>query len=584
MNDNREQKQIITRAEDLIRQRKKIFSLSSEQALDAILDFPQPAALVHSFSEEDFYFSIHDIGIEDSYQLLTLASDRQWEYIVDIETWEKDRIDLTSATRWFGLLINVDPNRFIRWFFEQKIEFIEFYLYKNIEVRIRETDQDPSDFGDEFFTHDDTFYIRFIDGSFDVSSDENGSDKDIKAQREAFILKFLEMLSAFDLATYQKVLMESSSVIPAEIEEEEYRLRSKRLAEKGFLPYEEAVGIYQPLSVKNFKKESPKFTTNDPARKLFLPLPIYPTGMIEGDHLFAGALERIDIDDIVEQVQIEFAGLCNRIVAADQKTIREREELKHIVQKACGYINIGLEGLIENDGVFDVNRCSGLIQKYSLSSIFKVGYGHALDLKWRAERWRKKSWFEQEGLLISFWGEEWLGVLGGLLLKKPLFYDNYKTGVLYREFISMEDIRKTEKVLNEIMAFDDLFSQMKIKPEPIEDGFLTHQNFLLTLWARYYLGLKKELKPLSVDELKRFFEDLWDRKDKPNKIHLAMKEDFLNFISGQTGLINSDISRKMGYALENLFNQLEKECGEVIKEDLDPRYIHLFLISESTSK
>jgi len=543
MNDNREQKQIITRTEDLIRQRKKIFSLSSEQALDAILDFPQPAALVHSFSEEDFYFSIHDIGIEDSYQLLTLASDRQWEYIVDIETWEKDRIDLTSATRWFGLLINVDPNRFIRWFFEQKIEFIEFYLYKNIEVRIRETDQDPSDFGDEFFTHDDTFYIRFIDGSFDVSSDENGSDKDIKAQREAFILKFLEMLSAFDLATYQKVLMESSSVIPAETEEEEYRLRSKRLAEKGFLPYEEAVGIYQPLSVKNFKKESPKFTTNDPARKLFLPLPIYPTGMIEGDHLFAGALERIDIDDIVEQVQIEFAGLCNRIVAADQKTIREREELKHIVQKACGY-----------------------------------------DLKWRAERWRKKSWFEQEGLLISFWGEEWLGVLGGLLLKKPLFYDNYKTGVLYREFISMEDIRKTEKVLNEIMAFDDLFSQMKIKPEPIEDGFLTHQNFLLTLWARYYLGLKKELKPLSVDELKRFFEDLWDRKDKPNKIHLAMKEDFLNFISGQTGLINSDISRKMGYALENLFNRLEKECGEVIIEDLDPRYIHLFLIDASTSK
>jgi len=84
--------------------------------------------------------------------------------------------------------------------------------------------------------------------------------------------------------------------------------------------------------------------------------------------------------------------------------------------------------------------------------------------------------------------------------------------------------------------------------------------------------------------LKRFFEDLWDRKDKPNKIHLAMKEDFLNFISGQTGLINSDISRKMGYALENLFNRLEKECGEVIKEDLDPRYIHLFLISESTSK
>jgi len=33
-----------------------------------------------------------------------------------------------------------------------------------------------------------------------------------------------------------------------------------------------------------------------------------------------------------------------------------------------------------------------------------------------------------------------MGVLGGILLKKPLFYDNYKTGVLYREFTSAEDV------------------------------------------------------------------------------------------------------------------------------------------------
>ena len=64
----------------------------------------------------------------------------------------------------------------------------------------------------------------------------------------------------------------------------------------------------------------------------------------------------------------------------------------------------------------------------------------ALDLKWRAEKWREKSWFENQGLLLGFWSEEWLGVLGGLLIKKPLFFDNYKTGVLYREFVSMEDI------------------------------------------------------------------------------------------------------------------------------------------------
>jgi len=584
LNDDVDNKKVITLAENLSRKRKEILSLGSEQILDAVLDSPQPAALVHSFSEEDFYFLIHDIGIEDSYQLLTLASDKQWEYIVDLDVWEKDRIELKSVTQWFDLLFTVDPNRFIRWVLDEKVEFMEYYLFKNIEVRIRETDQDPSDFEDGFFTHDDTFYIRFIDDSFDFTTAENNSDQDIKEQRDVFLLKFFKFLSSYDHVTYQKVLLESSSVIPAETEEEAYRLRNVRLAEKGFVPHEEAVGIYQPLKARDFNEQSTKFTTTDTERKLYLPVPFYPAGMIEEDHLFAGALKTIKIDDILEQIQVEFAGLCNLIIAADQKTVREREELKGIVKKACGYLNIGLEGLAENNGVIDVNRCSALIQKFPLSSIFKIGYGLALDLKWRAERWQKKSWFEKEGLPLSFWGEEWLGVLGGLLIKKPLFFDNYQTGVLYREFVSMEDIKETEKILAEIMAFDDLLSQMKIKPEPIEDGFLTHKNFLLTLWVRYYLGLKKELKPLSIDEFRRFFEDLWDRKGKSNKIRLAMKEDFLNFLSAQTGLINPDISRKLGYALENLFNQLEKECGEVIKEDLDPRYIHLFLIDATTLK
>jgi hypothetical protein len=87
MNENKRNKKIIARIKNLARQRKAILSLTPEKALDAILDLPQSAALVHSLSEEDFYFLIHDIGIEDSLPLLRLASDKQWEYIVDLELW-----------------------------------------------------------------------------------------------------------------------------------------------------------------------------------------------------------------------------------------------------------------------------------------------------------------------------------------------------------------------------------------------------------------------------------------------------------------------------------------------------------------
>jgi hypothetical protein len=579
MNEKKENKKIIARIKNLARQRKEILSLSPEKALDAILDLPQSAALVHSLSEQDFHFLIHDIGIEDALPLLRLASDKQWEYIVDLEIWEKDRIDLASVTKWLDLLFKIDPGRFIKWFLHQKTELMEFYLFKNIDIRIRETDEDPSDFGEAFFSFDDTFYVKFLDKPFDLESDLSDGGKTTQSHRDDFLSKFLETLSAYDHLTYQKVLMETSGVIPAETEEEAYRLKNVRLAEKGFLPYAEAVGIYQPLKVQDFKKQPTKFIVSEPEQKLFFPVPFYHTDLLEQEDYFTNALKKIKIDDVLEQIQIEFASLCNRIVSADQKIIREKDQLKSVVKKACGYINIGLEKLTEDDGDLHADRCAAVVQMCPLSNIFKVGFGLALELKWRAGKWHEMSWFKRNGLLLGFWDQDWMGVLGGLLIKKPLFYDSYKTGVLYREFVTLQDIKDTENILNEIVAFDEILSLMNIEPEPVSEVYLTYKNFVLTLWARKYMGLSEELLPLPLDAFKNFFNDLWTGKDKPRKTRRTMKESFLDWLSEKTGFTHHEITQKLGQTLENLFNEIESEVGEVSRKDLDSRYIHLFLIN-----
>ncbi len=584
MDEKKEHKKIIARIENLAKQRKQLLSLPPEEMLNSILNSNQSTALAHSFSEEDFYFLIHNIGIEDSHPLLYLASNKQWEYIIDLEVWEKDRIEITAITRWFDLLFKVDPNRFIKWSLDQKTEFMEFYLSKNIEVKVRETDQDPSELGDTFMTLDDTFYVRFLDQPITVESDGNESYETDKKHRDAFLLKYLKTLSDNDHIAYQKVLLESSGIIPAESEEEAYRLRNVRLAEKGFLPHEEAIGIYQPMKVRDFKRQDHKFIAQDPDRKLFFPVPLYHTRVIEEENHFTVALKNIKADDVLEQIQIEFAGLCNRIISADQKTIREKDELKRMVKKACGYLSIGLEKLIEDDDKHDMGHFTALIQNYPLLSIFRLGFGLALELKWRAERWLKKSWFSSKGLPLGFWGEEWMGVLGGLLIKKPLFYDNYKTGELYREFISIDDIKNTETMLNELIAYDELFSLISFEPDPATKGYLTYKNFILTLWARHILGLSEKLIPLTIDEFRGFFDGIWSDKEQPRKTSQSLKESFLDWISSKTGLVHYEISQRMGQSFENLFNEIESEYGKVSRNDLDPRYIHLFLINLKKSR
>ncbi|OQY60594.1 MAG: hypothetical protein B6245_00830 [Desulfobacteraceae bacterium 4572_88] len=557
---------------NLHRKRREVLSLPAEKALDEVLEHPQPAALVHSITEEDFYFFIHDIGVNDAVELLSLASDQQWEYIVDTEVWKADRISMKALGRWLHLLLRADPDRLFRWFLKEKTEFVELYLSKNTEVRIREHDQDPSDLGEGFFTLDDVFYVRFPDALYEDK--ESGRE-----QRDEFLWEFLNRLATRDHVTYQRVLLESSGIISAESEEEAYRLRNVRLAEKGFMPFEEAVGVYQPLKPEGMGKWTKKLFAGSDHGGYGVPVPFYPVEMLKKDDIFTLSLSVIEISEVLWQLQSEFAGLCNQVISADQKQIQGREQLRHVVEKVCGYISIGLERLTEKENTgHSVHHTAALIQKFPLSRIFRVGYGLALDLKWRAEKWHKKSWFREAGLSLTFWGEEWLGVVGGLLIKRPLFFDNYKTGMIYREFASIQDIRETEDTLNEIVAFDKLLSHMALSPGPVTDAFLTYKNFILTFWIRHHLGLSETLSPIDIEDFKRFFRELGIGRGRAGEVPASVKESFLKWLSDKSGMDTYDITLGLGKTLENIFQELEDEYGDVAEEYLDPRYIHLFLV------
>jgi hypothetical protein len=305
--------------------------------------------------------------------------------------------------------------------------------------------------------------------------------------------------------------------------------------------------------------------------------------MIKADNLFSSALKVIDTQDVLQHIQLEFATLCNQIITADQKIRQGKEELADTVKKACGYINIGIQFLTKEDTPA-THQVASIIQKFPLLRIFKLGFEQALEQKWQAERWHKASWFAQNGLPLGFWGEEWMGVLGGLLLKKPLFFDNYKTGVIYSEFSSLTDIRETRHALDAIAAFDNLLGLMQLEIKKDKDIHITYKNLILTLWARDHLGLPKESKEpasLTLDEFQIFFNDLFTGrkvKEKPLAIDSSMKTSFLNWLSSKTGLDDFEITRETGQILEDLFAQIENEYGEVSPEDLDPRYISLFFI------
>lgn len=559
------------REEALAEDRRNILALPPEKAIAAIAEHPYPVTLVQSMAEEDLYLLVHTIGPDDAHPVLALASNAQWDYLLDMESWNRDRVDTHALTEWIQRLLKADPDRLTHQIAHSKQESFAFYLSKNIEVLVREYEQDPGEIGDDFFSEDQTYYIRLRP----YPEDQQPKQK----TRDHLVKDLLKRLAVYDYAIFRDMLLKCLSLIPSETEEELYRLRNVRLAEKGFLPFEEAVGVYQPLSPIDLlgRKRKPESTGG---RKVDThPIRVDAAHQPKHANLFTETLASIQDTAALERLQTEFAGLCNQIIAADGKKIREKPALSQVVRKAGDYISIGMRKAAMESGPRKPYLLASLIQHHYLLDLFRVGYGCALALKWKADKWRHDSWFEKQGLPLSFWGESWLGVLGGLLIKRPLYYDNYATGVLYREFATYDDIQNTEAVLTSIIAFDDLLALMNIEP-PRSYDILTSQNLILTMWANHHLEMAGDLKtvhPLTLQQFRAFFNELWEPDTKPRQIRRQMRELFLGWLVERSGLQNYEISEQMGIALEQLFNQIESELGGVEERDLNPNFIYLFL-------
>jgi hypothetical protein len=563
----------LKRLKKLADERKQILALEGMQALDAILDHPQPNALIHSFAEEDLLFLIHHIGPEDSLDIIAMASDRQWEFILDIETWRKDRINLNAVTEWFGLLLKAAPERFIHWATTEKLSLLEYLLFHSIEVLVREHDQDPSELGEGLTTYDDVFYFRIPETKY-----AEDADTDFKEQHQELLNRIIDHLAKIDHVFYQQTLLRSANVISAESEEEAFRLRNFRLAEKGFVPFHEAVGVFQPISVDHLKKRK-KIVALQLEPESFVPMPVNHTSMMGEDNLFSKALGKITDFNILQQLQTEFAGVCNQLIATEPNPVRTRDELKAIVKKACGIISISLENLLlKNNAAADV-MTEEYIMTYPLIDLFRNGYGEVAGLRQETKTWQENSWVSEKKLPLSFWGERLVGVIGGLLINRPKFYDAPPSGNLYREFACMADIDITRSILKQAMAYDNLLSTMAIPTKNFsKDRFITCENLLMTLWTRHCLGLSPEMKPIPVSVFRPFFTDLWDQGKTPPAIKEPKKTELLQWLASESGLSNKKISQDIGNALELLFDDIAKDYGTIQPEDIDPRFVTMFLL------
>jgi hypothetical protein len=479
---------------------KALYPISGKAVLDLILEQEAPRQFVQQLPHDDFFWLIKKVGDNDCLPLLALASEEQWQYLLDLEIWQRDRLHLEQVSRWIGKLAHADVKRLVKWFFGEGQAVAFYLLYKNVQVEIKGEDDDFFDLPDEFLTLDGVFYVRIMD----------------KAHKEA-IENILRTMSDEDLDLYHAFLQGLSGVLPAELEEGMYRQRSIRLAEHGFLPFEEALAVYAPLRSEKLDYGGTEETAehgliHEETHEL---APVSPLVHAMGQDLWTTVSSKITDNAFLDRIRLEFGGLCNQIISADGFLDNELETLIKTCRKAAGYLNLALEKCCGSD----ISTAERLVKNNSLVSIFRVGFGLALALKWEAEGWLKKSWFFGQGLDVSFWGREWGDTLAGLAGNKPRFYVGFKDGEEYRDFQNFSELDDCHSLLKRVRVLDKLLERLAalypLNVKRIKESQSSFHPLLFTFFARHLLKLPPGFSGISLRQAREFLGHLGISRENP---------------------------------------------------------------------
>jgi len=555
----------VTASEHLSRKtvNSDLLSLPGDKLLQRILDSENPGEVVKQLSAEDLFWIVKRIGADDCLALFEIASEEQWQYLIDLDVWRKDLLSPEKALAWLKLLAEADPERLSAWLFGEEQEFLALLLFRVAEVIIKDED-DETDLPNTWFTLDGRFYVKAL----------NEEDQET-------IEELLSILGKNDHESYQKLLFDLAAISPTEAEEELYRLRNGRIAEHGFLPFEEAIAVYAPLDVGALNTETPPLLPGKLVEHGENELiPALPLLQLEKESLLSLTFSNISDQLLFDRVSLEFADLANRlIVAGNFPEISDPDILAASCRQAGGYLNIVIERLCGKD----IAGAEILLRKHSLLTLFRTGYGFAVSLQREAKRWRQESWYFGQNRKNEFWGSPWGDTLDGLLLEHPRFFAGDRNNEPFKEFTSIKELDDAGKQLSMMQAMDRMLA--RLSPVGSDDHFRISEqgsvhSLLFTRWAHKILDGGQSFAPLSRTEAGRFFHSLRQGEEHPPYRMPAYKELFINAFMEGAPDFEPEAANALREALALLWEEFSGEYENIAANDLEGRYSPFLLIAQ----
>ncbi len=539
-------------------------SLRGKDQMDLLILSSQAVQVARLLPEEDIYFMVKEVGEEDALPVLAIISEKQLQYLFDMEWWRGDKFLPQKAMDWLLWVEKANDRQLLHWLltedFDQKVMVLQSLIkvFKQDEM----TDQYEGVESLEHFT---------LDGVFDIFT---------KVPDVASLLKNLFKLLYVEDQKVFYALMEA--VIWYQITptvEAAYRRWRSRVEEKGVLSYEEAIGVYSLLDADSLKLEAPSHEVFVDPELPYAVAPVHPLTDTDPLTFFGQCLAMMKNHERQNAICWELMYLANKVMVADQQEFGNLASHHETMRKVLGFINIGLE--LGAGG--DITKGESLLNQTWIQSLFQVGYAGIMRLKWEGEKLIKENGPLLEYLLTPGYMDHLAASVArfpkiGVLLTEGT--EEAETNVQWRYLESLQDIQVLENFLN-LTRFYVRFARqsLNLSLEKIQQ-FLEEARFpankedldvtvlTLTALARFTLFKEIECQPLMPEGARSFLQSIF---------HVGIYQD-------ESKVVNDDILKTFRERLletslawtpedKERFDHLLQECVHTLQTQfgrLDP--------------
>ncbi|MBM4310923.1 MAG: hypothetical protein FJ119_08260 [Deltaproteobacteria bacterium] len=481
-----------------------ILQVPWKERMSVIMQSPAARELVQALPAEEVFWMIKQRGIEDSLPVIARTTHEQFQYLIDIDCWHREQLVPDACLAWYRVLGRCNQAKVLEWF-EQADDCLLVSAFKQfLHVHKIEEESDISEEYDAMppCTIDGINYLRF-------SSED----------AQLLLLPLLQVLHSHDVGRFQSLIEGIIWDSRVEAEDEALHWRQNRTAEKGFPTFDEAIGLYGPLSeqeLQQFEPELPDVMQRTSAHR--------PSGLrvryaVAGDRLpaFLHATLGFHEDSLrLDEFEQLLVTTANKVMVADCMEVRDLDDVRRALRKTSGCISIALERFSSGDPA----AAATLLARHHPQQLFRYGAHMVGALAARMRRHPGRIWTGTASRFTCFYGSPLADAGLGLVRSRPLFYEGLVSpgSSLYRDFESCADIDAAASAVDRLIAADCLLFECAgldftvleaayVNSGTISDpAEITMPALLSTLLIAHTLELDARVPLLSSDDLRMFAE------------------------------------------------------------------------------